>query len=118
MRLFFVLAVCLILAAIPMPSLLADVSYTGRAIPAIKTATPPMIDGDISDSAWSAASKADTFIDLQTGKPVGDQTSAMILYDKENIYVAFHARDSQPDRITARETIQDYRFGSFNFDNN
>jgi len=110
------LAACLWLVAMTAPRILADDNYSARSITAVKTATVPTIDGDITESAWSTASKAETFIDPQTGKPVADQTTALILYDAQNIYIAFHAIDSQPDRITARETIQDYRFGSFNFD--
>ena len=81
MRIYFRLAAFLTLAAWPIPSVLADVSHSARAIPAVKTPTPPTIDGDISDSAWSAASKAETFIDPHSGKPVADQTTAMILYE-------------------------------------
>src|SRR5687768_2132955 len=113
MRTFIRLAGLLIFAAWPIPSLLADVSYSARAIPAVKASTPATTDGGISDSAWSAASKAETFIGPHSGKPVADQTSAMILYDGQNIYVAFYAKDRQRGKISARETIQDYRFGAF-----
>src|SRR5437667_5902107 len=93
-----------------------DGGYSSRALPSAKASAAPTIDGDVSDPVWASAPKAETFIDPQTGKPVADQTTAMILYDDKNIYVAFIAKDSQPDKITARETIQDYRFGSFYFD--
>ena len=115
MRFFSILAAAGALA-VSATALHADVSYSSRTIPAVKTESAPVIDGDISDAQWSAAAKADVFIDPQAGKPVADQTTAYILYDSTNIYVAFQARDSQPARITARESIQDYRFGSFNFD--
>ncbi len=86
-------------------------SYSKRPIAAVKTATPPVIDGDISDEVWKTAPKAETFIDTQNGTVVAEQTSAWVLYDDKFIYVSFHCKDSQPDRITARESIQDYRFG-------
>lgn len=85
-------------------------SYVRRGIPAIRCAAPPLIDGDLSDPLWQSAAKAETFIDRQTGSPVGDQTTAYLAYDDGFIYVAFHARDSQPERITARETIRDSKY--------
>src|SRR5947207_2207547 len=91
-------------------------SYTKRTLTAVKTEKPPSLDGDLSDECWKTAPKAETFIDPQSGKPVADQTVAMVLYDDKFIYVGFEAKDSQPDKVTARETNQDYRFGEFNFD--
>jgi len=84
--------------------------YVKRPIAAVKTATPPAIDGDLSDPAWKEAPKASVFVDRQNGRVVADQTIAYILYDEQSIYVAFHCKDSEPDQITARETIRDSQY--------
>ncbi len=77
--------------------------YSSRTIPAVKTATPPTIDGRLDDEAWRDAPVAKEFIDPYTGKPAADQTEAYILYDNTAIYVAFYCHDSQPEAIVARE---------------
>ncbi len=90
--------------------------YTRREIPAVRTVTPPVIDGDLSDAAWKSAPKAETFVDRQYGRVQADQTTAWILYDDKYIYVAFYAHESRPESITARETIRDYRYqGNFDY---
>src|SRR5207237_413502 len=91
----------------------ASRSYVRRSLAGVKTTTPPTIDGDLSDTAWKTAPKVETFLDQQTGAIATDQTVAYILYDDKYIYVAFACKDSQPDKITARETIRDYRYNNF-----
>jgi hypothetical protein len=85
-------------------------SFQKRVLPAVKTKEPPIIDGDIADPAWKLAPTATTFIDIQNGNPVAEQTSAALLYDEKYLYVSFHAKDSQPNKIVAREVIRDYKF--------
>ena len=91
-------------------------SHSRRTLAAVRTLTPPTIDGDLSDEVWKNAAIADTFVDGQNGSTVADQTKAYILYDDKNIYVGFYCYDSQPEQIRARETIRDYRY-SGNFEN-
>jgi hypothetical protein len=102
---------CLALALLACSSSSANAQqnqYTQRQIAAVKTDKPPVIDGDISDEAWKSAPKAETFLDIQNGNSVADQTIAWILYDEKFIYIAFHCKDSQPTSISARETVRDY----------
>jgi len=84
------------------PLLMAG-QYSNRSIPAVKTSTPPTIDGRLDDEAWKTAPVAREFIDPYTGKPAQDQTEAYILYDQTAIYVAFYCHDSHPEAIVARE---------------
>ena len=86
---------------------------TRRKIPAVKTDTPPKIDGDLSDPAWLTAPKAEGFIDRVGGNQATDRTTAYILYDQKYIYIAFHCEDSKPESISARETVRDYRTRDF-----
>lgn len=83
-----------------------------RTLPATKTASPPAIDGDLSDAAWKTAPKAESFTDVQNGSAVGDQTTAYLLYDDKYLYVAFYCKDATPERITARETVQDQKYAN------
>ena len=85
-------------------------TYVKRRLPAVKTTTPPTIDGDLSDPAWKTAPKAETFVDQQNGSPVADQTTAYVLYDAKYLYIAFACKDSQPDKIEARETVRDSKY--------
>lgn len=82
-------------------------SFARRPIAAVRTAEPPVVDGDIADAAWKQAPKAEGFFDRQNSQSATDQTIAWVLYDEKFIYVAFHARDSKPDEIVGRETIRD-----------
>jgi hypothetical protein len=82
-------------------------SYVRREIPAVKTSVPPVVDGDISDACWQHAAIAQIFLDQAQGTIAPDQTEALILYDARYIYIAFHCKDSRPERIVARETVRD-----------
>lgn len=85
-------------------------SFQKRVLNAVRVKEPFNIDGDLTKEVWKSAALAETFIDIQNGTPVGEQTRAYILYDEKHIYVGFHAKDSQPSAITARETLRDYKF--------
>src|SRR5262249_47685339 len=87
-------------------------SYARRPIPAVKTAVPPIIDGDLTDPCWKSAPKAETFVDRPRSVRAPDQTTAWIVYDEKAIYVAFYCKDSQPDQIVGRETIRDSGSGN------
>jgi hypothetical protein len=80
-------------------------------MPAVKASERPTIDGDISDAVWASAPKASGFVDRITGQPAPDDTAVWLLYDSENLYLAFHAFDSDPSSITARETRRDAQMG-------
>jgi hypothetical protein len=81
-----------------------DTATDKRDLPAVRFATPPTIDGDLSDACWQGAARADRFTDALDGRLAPDQTVALVGYDAGHIYVAFHAFDSQPNGIVSRET--------------
>ncbi|MDR3691333.1 MAG: carbohydrate binding family 9 domain-containing protein [Fimbriimonas sp.] len=87
-----------------------DNAISKRHISAVKTDHPPVIDGDLSDTAWKSAAVAEKFVDAQNGTPVADQTTAYLLYDDKYIYVGFDCRDSHPEAIVGRETVRDTKF--------
>ena len=102
----------LLLCLLPVPALSADtpVSYVKRILPAVKTATPPKIDGDLSDPAWKDAAKAEVFLDREHGNVVADQTTAWLCYDDKYLYIAFYCKDSHPEQIVARETVRNSKY--------
>lgn len=61
----------------------------------------PKIDGKLSDNCWTSGSWADNFIQqvpLQ-GKSPSQNTDIKILYDDNNLYVAFKCYDKGPGKI-------------------
>ncbi len=99
----------------------AAAAESQRALPAARAISPPVIDGDLSDVCWQSAPRADGFTDPYLGTPTVDPTEAWICYDATNIYVAFRAYDSQPDKIVAQEAKEEASLRGddsvcFNFD--
>ncbi|GIX05614.1 MAG: hypothetical protein KatS3mg115_0017 [Candidatus Poribacteria bacterium] len=81
-----------------------------RSLPAVRTGTPPVIDGRLDDACWAEAPVATDFIDPLTDRPAQDQTVARLLYDERAIYVGIYAYDSQPTAIVARQRKDQVRF--------
>jgi hypothetical protein len=67
----------------------------------ITPAEAPKIDGDLSDAIWARAKKIDDFysVDPIVGAAPKFRTEAWILYDEDNLYVAFRAHDAEPDKV-------------------
>jgi len=81
-----------------------------QSFPAARTDTPPKFDAALSDPAWQKAVTAKGFQDLTTRKPAPLGTTAYLLYDSQNLYVAFLAnQDGVP--IHASQTTNDIGFG-------
>src|SRR5438552_2555247 len=70
-------------------------------IPAQRTATPPRIDGALDDPAWRDAPAISGFWKM---RPVDDQaasesTQVRVLYDDQNLYLAFQADEPHPGAV-------------------
>jgi len=57
-----------------------------------KAPTPPVIDGDLSDTAWLYAETINDFRQFNLSKPTY-ATQAKMLWDDENLYIAFKCQD-------------------------
>jgi hypothetical protein len=55
---------------------------------------PIQIDGVLAEPAWDGAEKAGPFVRSLDGKPARAATEARLLWDDENLYVAFLAEDA------------------------
>jgi len=75
----------------------------------------PVIDGNLDDPAWQSAEWATDFIQHEPyeGNPPSQETAFKILYDDDNVYVAFRAFDTNPDSIVRRLTRKDDIDGDF-----
>ncbi len=78
-----------------------------KSIAAVRTDTSPIIDGKIDDSCWEMANIATDFTDYKTESLAVEQTSVRVLYDDNNIYVAFECLEPHPERIIAVERKYD-----------
>ena len=74
-----------------------------------RTDTPPKIDGDLSDSVWDKAPVILEFFQTEPedlAQPT-EKTEVKLLYDNDNIYVAFMNYDSDPKAIVSRFSRRD-----------
>lgn len=92
--------------------------HTCRPMKACECTMAPVIDGDLTEPCWaSCAGIAETFVDRTTGDVVQDQTIAKMMYDAKYIYISFHCKDSEPEKVLARETVRDHKYASQSDDN-
>ena len=61
-----------------------------------KTRTPMTIDGYLDEEAWKKAPWSPRFIDVIGGTPALWDSRAAVLWDNENLYVAFWAEEPFP----------------------
>ncbi|HED64643.1 MAG TPA: hypothetical protein ENJ09_03705 [Planctomycetes bacterium] len=97
-----------LLAAIPLaPPSILHAQETARAV---RTQTPPRIDGDLSDPAWKEALPFGSFhqIDPVLGPPT-ERTEVRILFDERNLYIGIRLFDSHPELILSTSKERDAR---------
>ena len=94
-----------------------------RTLPAIKTNTPPTIDGNLDDEAWQQIAFAHQFTQNfpQVGQPASQRTEVKVVYDNSAIYIAAYLYDNPElirKQITARdeEQMKDLDYFSVFFD--
>lgn len=87
--------------------------HTANAL-RIDAAQAPIIDGDLSDPAWSQAMIIDEFYQRQPfiGEPATERTVLRIMYDENNLYVGVYNYDSAPDEISVTAMARDGRMFS------
>lgn len=82
----------------------------GRSIEAFRVDTPPVIDGDLSDSCWQTAAFQGDFRRINEpdrGGPARVVTSFAVAYDKDNLYVAVNMHGEDPDKLLRSITRRD-----------
>jgi len=76
---------------------------------ALRVTGAPVIDGHLSDEAWSHAPVADHFRqrDPDEGQPATERTEIRLLYDDDALYVGARLYDSDPAAISTRLSSRD-----------
>src|SRR5574339_791884 len=74
-----------------------------------RATTPPTIDGNIDDPAWSAAVRVTEFVQQRPieGDPATEQTEVLITYDERQLYFAVHAHYADPSIMRANRVDRD-----------
>ena len=85
----------------------AQVRGPARSMAAVRTDTPPIIDGKLDEPCWSQANIATDFTDYRIEQPATEQTLVRVLYDDENLYIAFECMEPDPNRIVGVERKYD-----------
>jgi len=90
--------VAFVLCGIFASTLMAQEARPRPAYQAVRTATPPVVDGDLSDAVWQSAPEITGFTqrDPEEGKPAKAQTKVRVVYDDEAIYFAATMEDDKP----------------------
>jgi len=85
------------------------VKTSAKSMVAVRTPTPPIIDGQLDDAVWDLASPDDRFIQRfpHDGAVPVHRTTVRVLYDDSAIYVGMRMEDDQADKIVARLTRRD-----------
>jgi hypothetical protein len=55
--------------------------------------TPIRVDGRLDELAWQRAPRSPRFTDILTGQPVIHDTRAAVLWDEENLYIAYWVQE-------------------------
>ena len=82
----------------------------GRSIDAVFASTPPVIDGDLSDSSWQNAAFQGDFRrtgEPDRGAPARVVTSFAVVYDTDNLYVAVEMHGDDPEKLLRSITRRD-----------
>ena len=66
--------------------------------PAVRTPSPPLVDGDLSDPVWAEAPPMEGFVqrDPDEGQPASQRTVVRLLYDDRALYVGAYLYDDHP----------------------
>jgi len=84
---------------------------TSKTIQAVRTDTPPVIDGILDDAVWQKAAKVSDFIQYEPdkGKKPTYPTTIYLLYDENRLYVGFECIQNM-ETCQASATRRDYYF--------
>ena len=85
-----------------------------REIKAIRTETPPKIDGKLDDTCWQNSAKTSGLIQFepQRGEPATQPTTIYLAYDANKLYIAFECFKTDMHNLAANQTRRDSFFFS------
>ncbi|MDQ2772703.1 MAG: carbohydrate binding family 9 domain-containing protein [Bacteroidota bacterium] len=80
-----------------------------RQLQAVRTSTPPKMDGVLDDAVWQSAPVATDFIELELnpGRPEKHPTEVRVLYDDAALYIGARMHDVSADSILSQLSARD-----------
>lgn len=89
-------------------ALVGSLAAAAPTITAIKTATPPVLDGKLDDPIWRQGEWINNFTLLGEGaKPATAQTRFKVAFDDRNLYFGAELLEPEMDKLVAKETKRD-----------
>ncbi len=111
------LGLCLAMTAPVMAQTPADlVDYEtarfDKNVVAVRTTEEISLDGILDEGAWDRAVAATNFVQRRPnpGAASEERTEVRVLFDDDNLYVAFYCFDSQANRIVVNDLEEDFNF--------
>jgi hypothetical protein len=76
---------------------------------AVKTETPPVMDGRLDDMVWKRGGVVSGLRQYQprAGKPMSERTEIRVLYDADFLYLGVRCYDREPGKIASRGMERD-----------
>ncbi len=87
----------------------AVAAHAQRSLRAVKTTTPPVLDGNLNETAWERATVSLGFIqkDPLEGQPSTEKTEFRVVYTPTTLYVAILCYDKENAGILASDRRRD-----------
>jgi hypothetical protein len=95
---------CCLATALAGSAAYAAESTSSKTIQAIRTDTPPKIDGVLDDAVWQKAAVVEDLHEVSPNEfsETSEPSRYFVLYDQNAIYVAVRLWESNPDSVTAK----------------
>jgi len=80
-----------------------------RVVEAVRTDSPPEIDGKLEDLVWQKAQPTSEFIEVDPVEdaPAVGESIVRVLYDANNLYLGLRCLEPEPNKIRALQTERD-----------
>ncbi len=81
------------------------------AIHAVSTVERPRIDGKLDDRVWHSGNPSTGFVQSEPdeGARATERTEVWVAFDADNLYVAAHLYDSDPNGVVIKDIRRDFR---------
>ncbi|MFQ6047423.1 MAG: DUF5916 domain-containing protein [Gemmatimonadales bacterium] len=81
------------------------------AVTAVPLSAEIRVDGVLDEAVWRTTEPATGFVQSEPdeGQPASERTEVWVAYDDENLYVAAHLYDSEPDALVVSDIRRDFR---------
>jgi hypothetical protein len=98
-----------LMLAAPAPAQESPILARPRVAMPTLTTPPPVIDGDLSDAAWSQAAVIDalTEVDPSEGIPADPPTNIYLARDAQALYIAFECFEPNPEAMVVQDMKRD-----------